>query len=346
MAQAKCCSEREYGRRSAVEVELHRTHGVRNDLLVVIDRRDVDAALLNIANRDRLMRQPGLTRHRELTAEEREANRSCKIAFEEHLNCLGLLGADGRPRRRSVAIGNRNLGNNHGAIAWHADQTPPLFHVRDDPLNYPAYSCLIARRDGRLEIRDLRFSENGLRVHDAEQDLDLSEHVAWATYGQRVLRGGQVVHIEEIIDQFYDIRHVLAYDHNRPEGRKIASDLYQGYPDKFRANALHAWRDLGVPRNRYLHNCIGLSHDSIFILQREGTPEEVGHWLRESGAEDGIILDNGGSVACWAWWIYPKGGFLFSAPDFRPPASSILAFILKAPVRVDLPGGSVSYTTV
>jgi hypothetical protein len=95
-----------------------------------------------------------------------------------------------------------------------------------------------------------------------------------------------------------------------------------------------------------LHNCIGLSNESIFILQREGTPEEVANFLREAGAEDGIILDNGGSVACWAWWLYPRGGFLFSAPDFRPPASSILAFVLKGPVGVNLPGGSVAYTIV
>jgi hypothetical protein len=312
----------------------------------VIDRKDLDAALLHVAHRDRLILQPGLTRHRELTSQEREANRTCKIGFEEHLQRLGLLDADGRPRRRVVAIGNRNLGNNHGVVAWQADQTPRLFHIQGDPLNYPAYSCLITRRDGCLEIRDLRFFEDGRRVEDAEDRRDLSDRIAWATYGQRILRGGRVVGIDTIIEQFYDIRHVLSYDHNRPEGRKIAHDLYQDYPDRFRANVLHAWRELGVPRNRYLHNCIGLSNDSVFILQREGTIEEVAHWLREAGADDAIILDNGGSVACWTWWIYPHGGFLLSAPDFRPPASSILAFVLRGPAAVKLPGGSVGYTIV
>jgi hypothetical protein len=329
-----------------MDVSIRKTDGVRNDLLIVIDRKDLDAALLHVAHRDRLRRQPGLTRHREPTLDEREANRACKIVVEEHLNRLGLLDSDGRPPRRIVAIGNRNLGNNHGVVAWQADETPPLFHLEGDPLNYRAYSCLTARRDGGLEIRDLRFTEDGRRVEDVEDGRDLSDRIAWATYGQRILRQQRVVNIDEIIEQFYDIRHVLAYDYNRPEGRNIASDLYKDYPGSFRANALHAWRDLGVPRNRYLHNCIGLSRESVFILQREGTPEEVALWLREAGADDGIILDNGGSVACWTWWIYPHGGFLFTAPDFRPPASSILAFILKGPVRVSLPGGSVAYTVV
>jgi hypothetical protein len=70
----------------------------------------------------------------------------------------------------------------------------------------------------------------------------------------------------------------------------------------------------------------------------------VAHWLAEAGADDALILDNGRSVACWAWWIYQDGGFLFTAPDYRPPATSVLAFVLRGAVRADLPGGSVSYT--
>ncbi len=329
-----------------MHIYLNQQPGFRNDLLVIIPLVDVEAAVMHISHRERLTEQPGLTRHRALTREEREANRACKIPFEEHLTSLGLLDERGRPLRPVIAVGNRNLGNNHGVVAWQGEETPPLFRIHGDPLNLPAYSCLVAQRNGLVEICDLQFPENGLRVHGVDEDRDRTDHVAWAAYGQRILRRGQVVKIEEIIDQFYDIRHVLALDPARPEGERIATDLYKNYPDVFRANVLRAWRDLGVPRSRYLHNCIGLSRESVFILQREGTIEEVAHWLREAGAEDGIILDNGGSVACWAWWIYPHGGFLFSAPDFRPPASSIIAFVLRGPTTVKAPGGSVGYTIV
>ena len=168
---------------------------------------------------------------------------------------------------------------------------------------------------------------------------------------------------EEIIEQFYDIRHVLAtYDRTiQQEDRRTKefhdvgwekeSKIYDGYPDRFRENALQALREYGIPRNRFFHNCLGLSEDNIFILQREGTIEEVAHWLREAGAKDGIILDNGGSVFCWAWWLnaegkHPQGGFLFTSPDFRPPSSAVVALVLKGPVLTDLPTGSVSFSAV
>jgi hypothetical protein len=180
-----------------------------------------------------------------------------------------------------------------------------------------------------------------------EGNRDVTKEVAWCVYGNCVLRGGEVVSIEDIIDQFYDIRHVLAFDRERPSGQQIEAEIYEGYPERFRENALRALREKGVPRNRFLHNCLGLSEDSVFILQREGTVEEVAHYLREAGTKDGIILDNGGSVACWAWWVNASGGgFLFAAPDYRPPASAVIAFVLKGPVRTNLPGGSVSYSVV
>jgi hypothetical protein len=249
-----------------------------------------------------------------------------------------------RPFARSVRglIGSRNVGNNHGFIAWQKDEIPQLFHIRGDPLNYPSYSCLVRSREGRLSIRALRF-ENERAFEDRR---DVTEEIEWCVFANWVLRDGQVVPIEEIIDQFYDIRHVLAFDREHLSGQQIEAEIYGDYPQRFRENVLRAWREKGVPRNRFLHNGLGFSEDHLFILQREGTIEEVAHGLREAGAQDGMILDNGGSVFCWAWWPYPKGGFLFTAPDFRPPSSAIIAFVLKGPAATDLPSGSVSFSVV
>jgi len=312
----------------------------------VLPRAEIAEVLLHIAHRGRLMELPGLTRHRSPTQQEREENRKCKIPLEEHLKQLVLMDEKGRPIRPAIAIGNRNLGNNHGFVAWQCEDKPRLFHVQGDPLSYPSYSCLVAANDGGLAIEHLRFDATSNSVFRANNDEDLTDRIAWATFGQCVLRAGKPVSIADIIDQFYDVRHVLAFDTSRPEGRRIADDIFANYPQEFRHRALQAWTELGVPRNRYLHNCVGLSPDNVIILQREGTPEEVGHWLCEAGAEDGIVLDNGGSVGCWAWWVYPNGGFIFTAPDYRPPASSIIAFVLRGPVRTSLPGESVSFTVV
>jgi hypothetical protein len=321
-----------------MEVHINKTPGLRNDLLIV--------ALLHIANRNRLMQLPGLLRHvNKQDANERQEVGDCKISVEQHLKLLSISGHhlidDDGPNRRLIVIGSRNVGNNHGFIAWQNRESPRLFHVSGDPLNYPSYSCLVRDQHGHLSIRPLRFAED--RVLEAS--IDITDEIAWCVYANWVLREGRIVNIESIIDEFYDIRHVLAFDREHPLGRQIESEIYKDYPERFRENALRLLRQ-GVPRNRYLHNCLGLSDDHIFILQREGTIEEVANSLREAGARDGVILDNGASVFSWAWWPYPKGGFLFTAPDYRPPASAVIAFVLDGRARVDLPAGSTSFSVV
>lgn len=330
-----------------MEVYLNKTHGFRNDLLVVIARAEIEDVLLHIANRDKLMQLPGLLRHRDQDQDERMKVGECKLPVEEHLKRMkqggeDLLSAEGKRKRRTVVIGSRNVGNNHGFVAWQKDEDPKLFHVRGEPFIYPTYSCLVRHQDGRLAVRALRFEKD--RV--LEGDRDITEEVTWCVYANWVLRDGKVVGIEEIIGQFYDIRHVLAFDREHPLGRQIEAEIYEGYPKRFRENALRVWQEKGVPRNRYLHNCLGLSEDRVFILQREGTIEEVTTWLKEAGAKDGLILDNGASPFCWVWWVYPKGGFLFTAPDYRPNASAVIAFVLKGPTTTDLPSGSMSFSIV
>lgn len=176
-----------------------------------------------------------------------------------------------------------------------------------------------------------------------ENGSDVSNDVAWAVCANQVLRSGSVLPIEEIAHEFYDILHILALDRNRPADARRLEEVFEGYPGHFRER-VRSLLHQGVPRNRFLHNCLGLCERNIYILQREGTVEEVANWLREAGASDGFILDNGGSPFCWTWWPYPKGGFLFSAPDYRPNASAVLVFVLHGPAKTALPSGSVSYS--
>lgn len=330
-----------------MRLEINRLEGLRNDLSLRLELAEIEAARLNIANRQRLMALPGMPRHREASHDEAQSVAGCKIVIDEHLRHLGVLNAEGKPLCRAVAISNRNLGANHGNIAWQRNASPPIFHVAEDPCGYAAYSCLTAWRDGHLSIEDLRFDFTAQRIHQAADDLDLSGEVEWATFGQRVLRAGRLTPIEDIIDQFYDLRHVLAFDHHKEHGVRVRNCGYRDYPAKFRENSLIAWRDYGVPRARYYHSAIGFSRDALFIQQREGTVEEVAAALREAGADDGIILDNGGSVVCWAWWLNQYcGGIVSPTIDYRPPGTSAIAFVLKGPVTHDLPGGSVSYSVL
>lgn len=328
-----------------MRLEINRTDGLRNDLLLRVERSEIDAVILSVANRDRLMALPGMPRHRAATPAEVEGIASSKVPLDAHLRRMHVIDEAGRPLRRAIAISNRNLGTNHGHVAWQRSATPPVFRILEDPCAHPTYSCLASWRNGAVSIEDLRFDFDQQRVYAAADGRDLSDEIEWATFGQRVLRAGAAASLDRIIDEFYDVRHVLAFDHRHEAGERIRRDLYDGYPGTFAANVRRAWRERGVPRARYFHNGVGLSADALHVVQREGTVEEIGAALRAAGADEGIILDNGGSVACWVWWANQYGGGIVSPTiDYRPPGTSAIGVVLKGPVAVELPGGSVSYS--
>ena len=304
-----------------MRLEITRIEGQRNDLLLRIDRTEIAAARLSVANRARLMTLAGMPRHRQASAAEAQGIADAKVPIEAHLRGLGVVGGDGRAAERAIAISNRNLGTNHGHVAWQRGEQPPIVRIADDPSEPASRSCLTVRAGNRLAIEDLTFDAGGQRVRGGD-GVDLSGEIDWATYGQQVLRVGAVTRIDELIDQFYDLRHVLAFDHRHEDGERVRQEIYDGYPARFREQALRAWRERGVPRARYVHNAVGLSSSELIVLQREGTIEEIGAALRDAGADDGLILDNGGSVVCWAWWVNDYAGGLISSTvgEITPPA--------------------------
>ena len=329
-----------------MRLEITRIEGRRNDLLLRIDRTEIAAARLSVADRARLMTLAGIPRHRQASEEEARGIEAVKVPIEEHLRQLGVVNEDGRAGQRAIAISNRNLGTNHGHAAWQRDQRPPIVRIGEDPGPLTSRSCLTVRDGGRISIDDLTFDVGRSRVLAAADGTDVSAEIEWATYGQRILRAGVVSRVEDIIADFYDLRHVLAFDYRHQQGEQIRQQIYEGYPHRFRERALQAWREQGVPRARYFHNAVGLSPTEVIVLQREGTIEEIGATLRDAGADDGVILDNGGSVVCWVWWANDyRGGVISPTVDYRPPGTSAIAFVLEGPLNIDLPGGSVSYST-
>jgi hypothetical protein len=329
-----------------MRLEVTRIEGLRNDLVLRIDRSEIETVKLSVANRAQLLTLPGMPRHREATAEEAQGIADAKVPIEDHLRTLGVVDDSGKARQRAIAISNRNLGTNHGHVAWQRDEQPPIVRIGEEPFAGRPRSCLTVRAGGRLSIETLTFDVREQRIHEVEGDRDVSDEIEWATYGQQVLRNRSVVRVDEIIDEFYDLRHVLAFDHRLEQGERIRQEIYEGYPAQFRERALRAWRASQVPRARYFHNALGLSAREAIVLQREGTIEEIAAALGDAGADDGLILDNGGSVVCWAWWVNNyAGGIVSPTVDYRPPGTSAIAFILKGPLNVDLPGGSVSYST-
>lgn len=359
-----------------MEVNIRMRHGMAYDLCLVIPTGELKECLLSFPNWDKLVHSYGYVRHpmKEMPEnlsppvshdpetdewdERGGALRKYKIPPEGHLgqDALNLLDKHGRPTHRVILIGNRNLGNNSWFIAWHRDKTPQCFHLKTEPVTERTYSCLTWHADGRLGIESVQFRPAGddYRPYRQSDGDDLADKIDWCTYGQQILRDGTPVDIEEVIHQFYDIRHALSFPTTIPEQEEELRGLYEGYPDNFEERVLRAWRS-GRPRSRYFHNVVGLAPDNVIILQRHGTIEEFAQWLLELGAQDGLILDNGGSVFTWAWWpireankvkgetIRKAGHVIFSAPDWRPPSSSVIAFVLKGPASFDEPRGSVAF---
>jgi hypothetical protein len=299
---------------------------------MVIPREELETAHFHVVNRREFMGLPGLLRGATRQDQiERDRVNALKRPVGEHLEALGLVDPAGRALARVVAIGSRNVGNNRGFHAWQRNCEPQHFLIRGDTPFAAPLPMLAFTRASELVVRDLLPQDPG-------------NDIEWCVFANCVLRRGRPMPVEEIADQFYDIGHLVAVDRRTEEGQAALTQLYDGFTLRPKAEIVAAMRDLRLPRNRYLHNAIGLSAERVVILQREGTIEEFAAWLKEAGAEDGFILDNGGSVFCWAWWVNGTGGYLYRAPDFREPSSAVLALVLRGPARTALPSGSLSYT--
>ncbi len=341
-----------------MKVLVDKTPGICNELLIELPIQEIEAAFMQVHDWRTLNDGEGMVRWRGSGEYSRTAAQlqNTKVSMAVHLQNLGILDKTRMPLCRAIAIGNRNLGNNHGVVAWHKDKQPSLFCLHGEPLAQRTYTCLVHHQDGRLTIQTLSFA--GGQIKATNRTTDLRGDINWCTYGQQILKEGEVTGIEDLIHEFYDIRHVLAIDPTRETGRQILETVYAGQQaevfniDVFRQQARQQWL-AGVPRSRYFHSCVGLSETNLFILQGEGTPETLAQRLAKVGAQDAVILDNGGSVGCWTWWVnghresqHPSGGFIFQAPDYRPPATSIIVFRMSGPVRTNVPAMHASVTVV
>jgi hypothetical protein len=146
--------------------------------------------------------------------------------------------ARGRDERVVAAVGNGNLTQNPGFVAWLGSEQGLLVRVRGEPTSARTYDCVVLD-GGAVAVRPVRFrpgepgplGERGWRADDADEDRPLPPS-AVAFSGQRIVRGGRPVAASERAQQiqaglYYDLRHV------------------------FRFPAVHAnglWRDVGLER--------------------------------------------------------------------------------------------------
>ncbi len=258
--------------------------------------------------------------------------------IEEHIESLGLS------ENKFVMISNGNLGNNPWHVAWEFDKSRQLYCLDKEPFEMRTYSCFVVPRDfskGKPFIKKVNIQEYP-DVHEPleppypdgvfdEKHNDLSGDLAWCTFGQQIVREGRVVPIEEIIEEFYDVKHVFDlrdYGERKQKDTEIMKEIYKRYPEKFRENMLGKLKE-GFPRAKYYHSTLGLDEKGLVLFHSYGLIEEIAEKLAGKGVRDSIILDQGGSVGIYASWVYPKGGFLSTSSYFRPERISNIVVVLK-----------------
>ena len=174
-----------------MEVKIRMQHGLANDMCLVIPKNELKDCLLSVPGWERLRQSYGMVRYpmkqipeeisrrRASSSYDPEAGewrpggggiKRYKIPPKEHLKKtvqfpdteqapvpgLDLLDSYGRPICRVILIGNRNLGNNFGFVAWHKDKKTKCFHLIDEPVKERIYSCLTSYTDGGLQIESIR----------------------------------------------------------------------------------------------------------------------------------------------------------------------------------------------
>lgn len=144
--------------------------------------------------------------------------------------------------------------NEHNLAFYHDDKgKPKVFIPEFEPFSSRRYNCLIVWRSNAnperirkvtreieergigvslgadLSIAELRFSKSApqIRLPDASSDFQLHDLASFAVYGKIILRNGQVLPREEVIDEFQDLRHVFALPNLSPKKGDINKLLGQ-----------------------------------------------------------------------------------------------------------------------
>jgi hypothetical protein len=128
-------------------------------------------------------------------------------------------------------VGNGNLLSNPHFVAFVScgDRTQ-LFHLKSEEKylgnrsGSREYSCLVVRKKEFAKIRpsvsieNLRFwYENGRpQVYSLDDNHIVTEEIAYATFGQRLITKGRTIDRDELCqmaadEQFYDLRHLLLF---------------------------------------------------------------------------------------------------------------------------------------
>lgn len=239
-----------------------------------------------------------------------------------HINHLKL-----DDKKDFFLVSNGNLGNNFWNLSWEYDKNPQLYCLEGEEFTKRVYSCFVVPKIGNPKIESVKFNE--LEEILDETGNNISNEVNWCNYGQMIVRESNVVPIEEIIEEFCDIRHIFDLDNRKEDDKKVLGEFYIDYTQRFKEKML---RELESRRKRgeHYHSTLGIMDSGITIFHSKDVVENIAKKLIDRGIKDAIVLDNGGSVGLYASWLNDNnGGWLNTCSYFRPERISYIGVVLK-----------------
>jgi len=311
--------------------------GKENDFFMQIGFEEIEKVLLSISYRRFNNRESGVVRISDCPEGYRKIrNTELRGAFSENKEDARLYHRDINWHMNHLKIDNKkdfflvsngNLGNNFWNLSWESDKNSQLYCLEGEDFTKRVYSCFIVPKKGSLKIQNVRFNE--LEDILDENENNICDEVEWCSYGQRIVRENRIVLIEEIIEEFCDVRHIFDLDDRKEKDKRILGQFYVDYPQKYKKKMLKELK-AGRKRGEHYHNVLGIMDENLIICHSKGIVEDIAKKLVDKGIKEAIILDNGGSVGLYASWLNDNtGGWLNTCSYFRPERISYMGFVLK-----------------
>ncbi|MDP8254077.1 MAG: hypothetical protein P9X27_06775 [Candidatus Kaelpia aquatica] len=153
-----------------------------------------------------------------------------RIAPDEH-----IVRFESKTGQQVVGLtGAGNIGWNDWFLAY-AEGELICSEEEIERVSERVYSSLVVYKDGSVTMRNLSYDSIGedVRIIDQEQDIDITEDVEYAFFGQRLIWEGEIVDVVDHYEQFSDLRQVLKSAIIFPMDDIWGGGMYLGFDQMF-----------------------------------------------------------------------------------------------------------------
>ncbi|MFC1570834.1 hypothetical protein ACFL4E_03525, partial [Candidatus Omnitrophota bacterium] len=231
-----------------------------------------------------------------------------------------------------VVFANTGFGNllmNKYVVGWKAQEDSEggmLYHLDGEDIEGREYYCMVYYKDNKgVAIKRLRFDkmpDGSYRVFDGDEDI--TDELEWAGAGQPAIYKGETQRMQNVWDQYYDVRHlvhlpfvVIPTDKKDEKGKPITKGAHFGIEQFFDQN--------NNPRTHMIQQVINkepvvLSME-LSVITKDGTKEInklTAESLKVGSEEEGVLEEKGYRKVDRLEDVKEQGDYFNSAPVISP----------------------------